>query len=199
MICKAVFAAGAFAVALSASGLLRAEEQPAAPQSAASPVPEAAVAKPASEPQPPAANAAAPVSAAPEVAGAANEPQPSTAAHAADPVSTAPEAAAAMPASVPQQPASNAAAQAPATPEAEALHKALSALAAGQTDEERNEHAALLSFYEARGYAPLWLTSARRPHAKGKRGLRGDRARRRVGAERRRFPLAFPGRHTRAA
>ncbi len=47
-----------------------------------------------------------------------------------------------------------------ATPEAEALRNALSRLAAGDTDEERNEHAALLAFYEARGYALLWLTPA---------------------------------------
>ena len=47
---------------------------------------------------------------------------------------------------------------APLAPKAEALRKALTALAAGATDEERNEHAALLSFYEARGFAALWLT-----------------------------------------
>ncbi len=45
-------------------------------------------------------------------------------------------------------------------PEAEALQKALAALPAGDTDELRNEHAALLSFYEGRDYAPLWLTPA---------------------------------------
>ncbi|MBI4724704.1 MAG: hypothetical protein HY765_06925, partial [Rhodomicrobium sp.] len=50
------------------------------------------------------------------------------------------------------------AAPATATPEAEALRKALTGLAAGDSNEERNEHAALLSFYEMRGYAPLWLT-----------------------------------------
>ena len=69
----------------------------------------------------------------------------------------APEAIPAKSASEP--PAANAVAQAPATPEAEALRKALSTLAAAQSDEERNEHAALATFYEARGYAPLWLTS----------------------------------------
>ena len=106
MIRRLIFAAGAFTVAFAASGLLRAEEPPAAQQSAASPAPEALPAKPASEP--------APASAAP---------------------------------------------QAPVTPEAEALRKAFAALPAGQTDEERNEHAALLAFYEARGYAPLWLAS----------------------------------------
>jgi L,D-transpeptidase YcbB len=44
--------------------------------------------------------------------------------------------------------------------EAEALRKALAALAAGATDEERSEHAALLAFYETRGFAALWLTEA---------------------------------------
>jgi L,D-transpeptidase YcbB len=51
-------------------------------------------------------------------------------------------------------------AAAPLAPKAEALRKALTALAAGDTDEERNEQAALLSFYEARGFAALWLTEA---------------------------------------
>ncbi len=106
MIRRLIFAAGAFTVAFAASGLLRAEEQPAAQQGAASPAPEALPAKPASEPA-----------------------------------------------------AASAAPQAPVTPEAEALRKAFAALPAGQTDEERNEHAALLAFYEARGYAPLWLAS----------------------------------------
>jgi murein L,D-transpeptidase YcbB/YkuD len=48
-----------------------------------------------------------------------------------------------------------------ATPESEALHKALAGLPAGATDEERNEHEALSAFYESRGYAPIWLA----PHA----------------------------------
>ena len=223
MIRRLVFAAGAFAVALGASGLSRAEEQPAAPQSATIPAPEtgavnpasepqtpplaanaaapvsatpeAATAKPASEPQPPAASAPAPVTALPETATAkpASEPQPQSA------TPPAPEAVAAKPASEPQQPGANAIAQAPATPEAEALHKALSALAAGKTDEERNERAALLAFYEARGYAPLWLDPQGAPAAACKRGLRRDRARRRVGARRPRFPFAFRGCDTRAA
>ncbi len=42
--------------------------------------------------------------------------------------------------------------------ETEALRKALSSLPAGDNDEERNEHAALVSFYEGRGFAPLWTT-----------------------------------------
>ena len=46
------------------------------------------------------------------------------------------------------------------------MRKALSALAAGQTDEERNERAALLAFYEARGYAPLWLDPQGAPAAR---------------------------------
>ena len=80
-------------------------------------------------------------------------------------------------------------APAPATPQAEALRKALSGLAAGDSDEERNERAALMSFYEARGYAPLWL----RPEG----GLtpmhrvdRGVQARQRMGARSARFSVA---------
>jgi len=42
--------------------------------------------------------------------------------------------------------------------ETEALRKALSNLPAGDNDEERNEHAALVPFYESRGFAPLWTT-----------------------------------------
>jgi murein L,D-transpeptidase YcbB/YkuD len=43
-----------------------------------------------------------------------------------------------------------------ASGEAEALRKALSGLSAGGSDEEQNEHAALMAFYEARVFAPLW-------------------------------------------
>jgi len=74
--------------------------------------------------------------------------------------SAAPAAAygAVPPKSAGEAPLAGAIAPAPAMPQAEALRKALSGLAAGASDEERNERAALLSFYEARGYAPLWLT-----------------------------------------
>ena len=63
--------------------------------------------------------------------------------------------------SVPSKPASEPSPRtlnlpAPASAEADALRKALSALSAGASDEEQNEHAALMSFYEARGFAPLW-------------------------------------------
>jgi L,D-transpeptidase YcbB len=50
--------------------------------------------------------------------------------------------------------------------EAAALRNALSTLPAGNTEEERNEHAALLSFYEARAYALVWLTEAGTPTPK---------------------------------
>jgi murein L,D-transpeptidase YcbB/YkuD len=185
MIRRLVFAAGAFAVAFGASGLSRAEEQQGAPQGATIPapetgavkpasepqapplaapvsaMPEVATAKPASEPQPPAASASAPVTASPADANAksASEPRPQSA------TPPAPEAAAAKSASEPQPPA-NAVAQAPETPEAEAVRKVLSSLPAVQTDEERNERAALLAFYEARGYVPLWLTSRGAPTPK---------------------------------
>lgn len=43
--------------------------------------------------------------------------------------------------------------------EAQALLNALQSLPAGTSDEERNERAALFSFYEGRSYAPLWLVS----------------------------------------
>ncbi len=36
------------------------------------------------------------------------------------------------------------------------MRKALASLPAADNDEERNEHAALVSFYESRGFAPLW-------------------------------------------
>jgi murein L,D-transpeptidase YcbB/YkuD len=45
-------------------------------------------------------------------------------------------------------------------PAADVLRQKLVALQAGDSDEERNEVAALLSFYEARGYGPLWTSSA---------------------------------------
>jgi len=81
---------------------------------------------------------------------AGEQPSPSSAA------SPASEAIPAKPAS--ETPAAKTAAEASTHPEAEAVHKALTALAPGETDEERKERAALLSFYEARNYAPLWLT-----------------------------------------
>jgi murein L,D-transpeptidase YcbB/YkuD len=189
MIRRLVFAAGAFAVALGASGLSRAEEQPAAPRNATITAPETGAATPASEPQtpPPAANAAAPVSATPEAATAkpASEPQPQSA------TPPAPEAVAAKPASE-QQPPANAVAQAPATPEAEAVRKVLSSLPAVQTDEERNERAALLAFYEARGYVPLWLTSRGAPTPKAT-ALADEIGRASEwGLDARDFPVHFP-------
>ncbi len=153
MIRKAIFAAGAFAIAFGTSGLLRAEEQPA-PQGAASPASGPAAAKPAGG-QSAVADTAAPAPAAPETATAKPEGElPAANALAPNPAGSAPEAG--KPASEPAP--AEAVAKTPATPEAEALQKALVALPEGQTDEERNERAALLAFYEARGYGPLWLT-----------------------------------------
>jgi murein L,D-transpeptidase YcbB/YkuD len=57
-------------------------------------------------------------------------------------------------------------AAAPLAPEAEALRMALAALPSGDTDEDRSERAALLAFYETRGYAPLWLIEAGAPAPK---------------------------------
>ncbi len=159
---KAIFAAGAFAVALSASGLLRAEEQPAAPQDAALSAPGPAVAKTAAG-QPAAADAVAPAPGGPEAAAAKPESgQPSANALVPAPAVSVPQAA--KPES--EQAPANAAAQAPVAPEAEALRKALAAMPEGRTDEERNERTALLAFYEARGYAPLWLTPQSAPTPK---------------------------------
>ncbi len=58
----------------------------------------------------------------------------------------------------------------PATPGQDVLRQAVSALPAGGSDEERNERAALISFYETRHYAPLWLG------AEGKLNAKGDEA-----------------------
>lgn len=54
-------------------------------------------------------------------------------------------------------PAANASTAIPEPPEAAALRSALGGLDPGSTDEERNERAALVTFYEERAYAPLWL------------------------------------------
>ncbi len=59
-------------------------------------------------------------------------------------------------------PAAQSPAESPAVaadPTSEALSKRLAGREQGSTDEERAEHAALVSFYEARRHAPLWLTS----------------------------------------
>ena len=45
----------------------------------------------------------------------------------------------------------------PESPLAAALRKAIASLPEDGSDEERNEHAALASFYEARRFAPLWI------------------------------------------
>jgi murein L,D-transpeptidase YcbB/YkuD len=59
-------------------------------------------------------------------------------------------------------PAAKSPAESPAVaadPTSEALRKRLAGREQGSTDEERAEHAALVSFYEGRRHAPLWLTS----------------------------------------
>jgi L,D-transpeptidase YcbB len=66
-----------------------------------------------------------------------------------------------QPATAPaKEPATKPTVAPPAAPEAIALKKALASLTPGENDEERNERTAIASFYEARGYAPLWLTPA---------------------------------------
>jgi L,D-transpeptidase YcbB len=86
-------------------------------------------------------------------------PAESVAAAPETPVSPKPE-----PAAAPEAKAADASTQLP--PGADALRMALTARFAGDTDEERSEHAALLAFYEARGFAPLWLTEAGAPTPK---------------------------------
>ncbi|MGA7325023.1 MAG: L,D-transpeptidase family protein [Rhodomicrobium sp.] len=54
----------------------------------------------------------------------------------------------------------------PATPEADALRKAVSTLPSGKPEAERNEHAAISSFYAARDYAPFWMSPAGSPSPK---------------------------------
>ncbi len=54
----------------------------------------------------------------------------------------------------------------PATPGQAALRQSVSALPAGGSDEERNEHTALVSFYETRHYSPLWLDAEGKLNAK---------------------------------
>jgi L,D-transpeptidase YcbB len=83
-------------------------------------------------------------------AAAQSEPKPAPAASVPQ---TAPEAASPKNAAAPTRPDI----QPVPTAEADALKMGLSALPAGASDEERNERAALVSFYESRGYAALWV------------------------------------------
>jgi murein L,D-transpeptidase YcbB/YkuD len=124
-------------------------------------------------PEKDAATVAAPEEAAPKdeaVADAAPEPAlTSPAAEAAAPLQSEPKPAPAVsaPPAAPEPAASKKADAAPPptrldippvpAAEAEALKTALSALPAGSNDEERSERAALISFYESRGYASLWV------------------------------------------
>ncbi len=93
-----------------------------------------------------------------EAAGVKSEAEPSPPEQPAPSQNSAPQPAepslASKAADEPSPKPLNAPAAAPA--EAESLRKALSSLPAATGDEERNEHAALVSFYEARGFAPLW-------------------------------------------
>ncbi len=52
------------------------------------------------------------------------------------------------------------------TPEGVALQKALSAAPSGKTEAERNELAAISSFYATRNYAPFWMSAAGTPSPK---------------------------------
>ncbi|MBT3071564.1 L,D-transpeptidase family protein [Rhodomicrobium sp. Az07] len=70
------------------------------------------------------------------------------------------EPLAAVPTAEDRQAIDAAAAPAPLTPQGKALRQVLLTLPTGADDEERNERAALLSFYENRRYAPLWLAAS---------------------------------------
>ena len=127
------------------------------PDEAAAPAPasrEAAETKPAAESSPAEEHAAsqgiaAQPAAEPAVASKpVEEPAPKT------PNIPAAAPAEAVASEAAEEPSPKTTAAAPA--EAEALRNALSSLPAGTSDEERNERAALVSFYESRGYAPLW-------------------------------------------
>ncbi len=86
----------------------------------------------------------------------AQEAKPDTA-----PPGVTPPTTATIPSAVENKPATEKAAepaaQAPLSPEAQLLRDRLGALA-GATDEEKNEQAALVAFYEARRFAPMWTT-----------------------------------------
>jgi murein L,D-transpeptidase YcbB/YkuD len=123
-------------------------EEPAASQSmAAQPAEPAVASKPVEEPSPKTQNTPAAAPAEAVAAKPVDEPSPKTQ---NIPAAAPAETVAAKPVDEPS-PKTTAA---PA--EAEALRNALSSLPAGASDEERNERAALMSFYESRGYAPLW-------------------------------------------
>jgi L,D-transpeptidase YcbB len=109
---------------------------------------EAVAAKPADEPSPKTQNIPAAAPAETVAAMPVEEPSPKTQ---NIPAAAPAETVAAMPV---EEPSPKTTAAAPA--EAEALRNTLSSIPAGTSDEERNERAALVSFYESRGYSPLW-------------------------------------------
>lgn len=175
---RLIFAFGVAALAASATCPLRAEEPVAPAANASPPAAEAPVETK------PAADTAAPVDvAAPakEVASATDAPpepreEPKTAKPGAAeasrpdprPETEAPPApVAAAPVKTAEPSPSRLDIPPVTSAEAEALKKALAAIAAGSTDEDRNERAALLAFYEARAYASLWIDAQARFTAKG--------------------------------
>lgn len=79
----------------------------------------------------------------------------------------------------------------PVTPGQEALRQTVSALPAGGGDEERNERAALVSFYETRHYAPLWLDAEGKLNAKGGEAVAEIKSAKDWGLDPRDFPLPF--------
>src|SRR5208337_1075245 len=120
--------------------------------------------------------AAASIAAAPS-----NAQQPAQTESGAAPV---PQATGSSPVAVP-----SATATTQIAPEAAALHNVLSTLPAGNTEEERSEHAALSSFYEARAYALLWLTVAGTPTSKAEAAISEIERADEWGLEAKDFPL----------
>jgi murein L,D-transpeptidase YcbB/YkuD len=174
----------ALALATAAGGSLRAEQR-AAPSAAASPIiKEDAGVKLGAEPLPMKEDADDPAAEKEPIPEADEPPLSVTLEPVAKPVELNPPSGTAAEAARTEQPAAISETTAapkpaeasattrldipdPTTPAQEALRKAVSALPAGGSDEERNERAALVSFYEIRHYAPLWLDAQGKLSAKG--------------------------------
>jgi murein L,D-transpeptidase YcbB/YkuD len=102
--------------------------------------------------------AAAPSTASPAApAPASLGAEPEAGASAADRAPAEPAAATQAPEAPPSAQATASAVLDPETPAAQAIKRKLDASPADGTDEEKNERAALIEFYGARRFAPLWM------------------------------------------
>ncbi len=168
MFCRLIFAFGFVAIAATAQPAH--SEEPGAANALSSQEPEDAGASKSAGGQPGDANAVAP-----EASSEAAEPAEAKA-DARQEAEPEKEPALAAAAQAPEKQAAPEAASEPSfkrldlpaasSAEAQALQKALSSLPDGDSDEERAERAALLSFYEARAYAPLWFDPPASPNVK---------------------------------